>query len=279
MLKIKILVALGILLLLIACNQKVVKEIALERLKNFAINMGLMDPPPKPPEPDSYIEPSLDQRHVNGEFVRELYRVVLNREVKDESEFTAALNVLDQGGHFEGLYNGLVYSDEYRKMETGTAPVAAFKEYAELMAWLTLDQKYDSIRKMSEEKPSGAENLPGMKTESAMPKSEDLEKEHAAMVERFSSSSLLQPQYSLKRKLGEELLRTIDLKKEYREKLATWYGTFTARINVKGVDYGLPQRNKSEGHYHYRWALQNTEDRIKWECLNRLHRLMNDRAK
>ena len=194
-------------------------------------------PPPQASVPTLTETPvSESDRKVSAAFLRELYKVVLEREIR-EDEFNRLMNVLDQGGHYEGLYNGVVYSDEYRAKETGISPAGAVKIFVEVEALL------------------GGEHV---------------------NIVQLEQSAISEPAFTLKRKLGEDVLKMIDSKKGYREKLATWYGGFTAKLNAKGADFGMPQRNNLDEYYHYKWALDAEEDRVKWECLNRIHMLMNN---
>ncbi len=179
-------------------------------------------------------EPTIDQRNINGEFIRELYKVVLVKELKDENVFIRYMNVLDQGGHYEGVYNGIVYSYVYKNLEQGTTPVGALKAFSKILNLLTSQSE-----------------------------------------ETIESQYLRTSLYTLKRVLAEEVLKTIDTQSEYREKLATWYSKFTVELNKFGIDFGIDKRNQIDETYHYKWALTADTDRLKWECLNRVHRILN----
>ncbi|HRK02423.1 MAG TPA: hypothetical protein PLH57_07125 [Oligoflexia bacterium] len=229
--------------------------------------------PSKEPSPEDI---PLEHRAINGEFIRELFQVVLERSIASEDEFLRYMNVLDQGGHYEGIYNGVVYSAEFREKEKGNATVSSLKLFAEIMTQITLDQKYDPLRIYPSNDTS--EDVPTIKDSNSSPQTpQPSPEERSALVEHFEKEGLTRSLYTLKRRLGEELLKTIDLKKEYREKLATWYGKFSVFLNSQGTDFGIPQRNVKNEYYHYKWGLQADEDRLKWECLNRIHRLMNRR--
>lgn len=253
------------------------RDMLIEKLKpkeQAKKNAATARNPGEPAEPQP-----MERRQVNAEYLREAFRVVLGREVTQE-EFVRLLNVLDQGAHYEGLYNGLVYSQEYRDKEKGRAPAGAMKIYSVVMAELVLAQKYDPIKIAagSEDEPKPDVPKPANDAPPAAAP-QPTHAERTALEGQYELEALELPPYTLKRKLGEELLRTIDLKKGYREKLATWYGRFTVFLNLKGVDYGLAQRNNKSEYYHYKWALEAGEDRLKWECLNRLHALVNSTMK
>lgn len=191
-------------------------------------------------------ELTLDQKRVNGEFIREVHKVVLEREVTSAEEFLKYMNILDQGAHYEAIYNGIVYSSEYKKKENGVAPARALKTYIELATDLAVERLNDV--------------------------NDEAKK---VLQKKFEYEGLNKSLYFLKRRLGEELLKTFEEKKEYREKLSTWYGIFAKKLNSKNIDFGISARNNPDEYYHYKWALYADEDRIIWECLNRIHRIMN----
>ena len=215
-------------------------------------------------------DPSSTHREMNAEIIKEMFKVVLNRELRSDEELAKYMNVMDQGGHFEGIYNGLVYSTEYKSDEKGVATVNALKMYADLMAQITLDQKFDPLKI---QKPDITPDVPTSTNSDLAPPQPSAE-ERLSQVKLNERDGITKSLYVLKRRLGEETLKTIDLKKEYKEKLATWYGRFTVFLNKKGVDFGVPQRNRADENYHYKFALESDEDRLKWECLNRIHMLM-----
>ncbi len=107
---------------------------------------------------------------VHGEFLHEAFRAVLAREPFNEEEFNKYLNTLQQGGHYEGVYNGMVYSTEYRDRERGVTPISALKFFAELMTNLALDQKYDlALRRNLEEEIKPRVPLPPEKERAPAP--------------------------------------------------------------------------------------------------------------
>ncbi len=82
--------------------------------------------------------------------------------------------------------------------------------------------------------------------------------------------------YTLKRLLGERALQLINAQASHREGLAQWYGKWVAKICQRSIDFGVPLRNRSDEAFHAQWAMNNSEDRLKWEVLNRLHRVLNE---
>lgn len=213
-----------------------------------------------------------DNRAVNAAYLKELFKVVLLRDLRNQEEFDKFMNVMDQGGSYEGIYNGLVYSQEYKDKEKGVAPVSAVKAFADVMAQLKLDQKYDPL------KISAPETNDPLDTDRLEPP-QPTELERTSLIGDFEREAMALPLFTLKRKLGEEVIRTIELKREYKEKFATWYGRFSVFLNKKDVDFGVPLRNRKDEYYHYKWALDAEEDRLRWESLNRVHVLLNAYAK
>lgn len=225
------------------------------------------------PQPTEHVSPpahSQTNAELHAEFLRELFLVVLERQPHNQQEFLKYMNALYQGASYEGVYNGVVYSREYRNKEVGTAaPVRSIKLFAEIQGTLLLNQKYDPLKIKNPAVPDVPTNIV-----SSPPQPTD--QERTDILARMDQEALGKSLSTLKRLLGEEILKTIDLKKEYREKLAAWYGRFTVFLNKKNLDFSIPQRNIQDEYFHYKWALQASEDRIKWECLNRIHRLMNE---
>lgn len=257
------------LLTLAGCNSEVTKFF--NETIGPIIGITLPDPNAQskkdsnPKEPEL---PSADNRQLNADFIRELYRVVLLRDLRNRDEFDRYMTMMDQGGHYEGIYNGIVYSNDYKEKEKGVASVTALKAFSEILAQLKLDQKYDSLQIANESEPA--------KDKIAPPQPTDAERQTLrAEIER---DELTKSPFYFKRVLGEQVIKTIELKREYREKLATWYGRFSALLNKRGVDFGIPDRNKPSEYFHYKWALTADEDRLTWECINRVHRLINSTA-
>ena len=231
--------------------------------------LSKLSPPPESPAPKpgevSDVVLTEDHRQVAAEFVKEMVLVVLERELSDVNEFSKLVNNLEQGGHYEALYNGLIYSQEYRAKEKQVAPISALRRFAEMMAELTLDQKPEQQTVSKQELQQDAQQAASVDSNGAK----------GVLIEEFLKQGVTQSKYTLKRRLSEELLKTIDLKKEYAEKLATWYAQFAVRLLRYQIDFGLSPRNNTDEYYHYKWALTAGEDRLKWECLNRIHRVMN----
>ena len=97
-----------------------------------------------------------------------------------------------------------------------------------------------------------------------------------ALADKYTKQFVGASIFTLKRVLGDEALRVVAVKKEYPEKLALWYSKWVVHMAERGVDFGISQRNKPDEAFHYKWAMAASDDRVNWEVLNRVHRLLND---
>jgi hypothetical protein len=177
--------------------------------------------------------------------VSEMIEQVLGRPAKNKSEVEGWANVLAQRGSVEGVYHGIVLSTEYTQLEKGQADVKALRFFAHEMAML--------------DSPASNEEDPKIKTGS----------------EAYAKANMATPLFTMKRELGEKLIREADKRKDNKETLAAWYGALAARWARQNVDFGLPQRNKADEIFHFNWAKENNLGMIQWELLNKIHRLMN----
>lgn len=209
-------------------------------------------------------------KRVNMEFIREVHQVTLNRSPSDD-EYNKWMNVIDQGGSYEGIYNGLVNGAEYAQTEKGIAPPSGIRLYAELMARIALDIKYDPIKIKA---AKDEDTTLGIARSTPLP-TEPTEEEKKALIADFAVKAVNKSQATLRKETGAEALKLMEMKREYKEKFATWYGKFVVYSNSKNINFGIEERNKGDEQFHYKWALQNEEDRVKWEIINRIHRLYN----
>ena len=237
---------LALLILLPGCrlSEDVVKVFNLHVGPVFGVRLEYLVAPSPAPKAAEEAPKDMEAHHrVNAAFLKEVHLVVLERTVTQE-EFARWLNVLDQGGSYEGIYNGLANGDEYRAKEKGVAPPQALRLYAQTMTELTITKETEGDRKK--------------------------------MLADFAQKGVNKSLYTLKREVAQEALKAADGVREYKEKFATWYGRFAAVTNKLGVDFGAPDRNSADELVHYRWALVHGEDPVKWEMLNRIHRLFNN---
>jgi hypothetical protein len=185
----------------------------------------------------------------SAEIFREMYTVVYIEEPKDRSDFVRWANALNQGASLEGVYNGLVHSTNYQRLEAlpSSASPGALKVFGEEFAFLVQEHQ-------------AASPAPTLQTLSE------------GASKQYVGASI----YTLKRVLGDEALLLVASKNEFRERLAFWYSKWVVRMTQRNIDFGLALRNKPDEAFHYKWALNTSEDRIKWEILNRLHRVLNE---
>ncbi len=255
------------------------------------------------------------QSKINAELLQEMYRIVLIREPKDRSEFGSLVDTLNQGASFEGLYNGFTHSADYRQMEhanPGASPDALkvfASELAELEAELPEPTEFTEKSALplaaavqpgmegggggqpaAAQGPEGVSTLEFGKKEEAPPApvaaappaadamtpASPKPFDKAAAEQRYLQIFIGASIYTMKRVLGDSALRVMEVKREYTEKFALWYGKWVLRICGRNVDFGLGLRNKADEQFHYKWALAAAPDRLQWEVLNRLHRVLND---
>ncbi len=178
--------------------------------------------------------------------VLEMQEQIFSRPVKDQNSASALANVLSQRASIEGVYHGIVLSTEYVALEKGQpSNVKALRFYGNEMAMLDY--------------PAATESDPRVVSASA----------------KYLKDSMGWPIYTLKRELGERILRESEGRKDDSEKLAAWYSGIAARWAKYEIDFGLPQRNNKDEVFHFNWAKENTLGMIQWELLNRAHRILN----
>lgn len=216
----------------------------------------------------------------NAEVFREIYEVIFAKEPKDRGEFGNWVDTLNQGASLEGVYNGLVYSKEYRRLETigDSASAEALRVFGEELALLEVELP-NPTRFVRESGSSELVPAPAPAPSTVSMVQPTPEPTPAMLAEGYSKQFIGASIYTLKRVLGAEALKIVSSKSEYREKQAFWYSKWVARIARKNVDFGLVLRNKPDEALHFKWAVENSEDRLKWEVLNRLHRVLNEANK
>lgn len=234
----------------------------------------------------------------NAETLQEIYRVVFNRDPKDKAEFGSLVDSLNQGASFEGIYNGFVHSSEYRRLEVAHAgaSVEALKLFSQELGAIEVElatpTEFDA--KASQPLPlpvqPSADALPpadgikvieygkGQVTESPQPLTSAVVKPDAMqLADRYGKVFVGASIFTLKRTLGDEAQKLVAALK--RDRLAAWYGRWVVRMAATGVDFGIAQRNLPDETFHSQWALTANVDRLEWEILNRLHRVLNEANK
>jgi hypothetical protein len=236
--------------------------------------------------------PSQEAAHSkqNGELLQEVLRVVYDRDLKDSAQFGNLVDSMNQGASLEGLYNGFIHSSNYRKLEVanpGASPKALgffANELARTEAELSVPAEFgpDSAQPLGETVQPSADSPGGVDeqtyghgsasvTPSPSPSRVSISRLDGKYTVDFSGASI----YTLKRVLGDEMLRLVDEKSKDPKALQTWYGAWVVRMCEKNVDFGLPLRNKADAAFHAQWAATADADHLLWEVLNRVHRVLN----
>jgi hypothetical protein len=218
----------------------------------------------------------------NSELFHEMFSVVFMREPKDRSEFGIWVDTLNQGASLEGVHNGLVKSADYRNLESkGTASVEALKVFSEELAELELELPTPTVFDPLSAAPSPTVSpSPSPLHEHAEAPVPVLLPPHEvsarALTEQYKHLFVGGSIYLLKRTLADEALRVIASKGEFKEKRALWYSKWVVHMTARHVDFGVSLRNKPDEAFHYKWAIEAAADRLSWEVLNRLHRVLNE---
>lgn len=238
---------------------------------------------PKPSEAPNPVAEDFSSQNArnaksNAELLHEVFVVVFIREPKDRGEFGSLVDSMNQGASIEGMYNGFTHSSDYRRLElanAGASPEAlqAFgEELAILEAELPTPVEFDAQAAPVDKPHADGVNV----IEYGKAPQSGTRVDIKALSDKYTKQFVGASIYTLKRILGDEALRVITVKKEYPEKLALWYSKWVVHMAARGVDYGIALRNKPDEQFHYKWALSAGEDRVKWEVLNRVHRLLNE---
>lgn len=207
----------------------------------------------------------------NAELLNEVYRVVLLRE-PSKGEFGSLVDTLNQGASIEGLYNGFTHSTAYRRLEAGAgaASAATLKAFGELLAELQRElpapTAFDSRSAQPLEVLSASE-VAGQATGKGA--AGEISAERYSRI--FAGASF----YTLKRVAGDEALKVLAAKKAVPEQLALWYSKWVVQMASRQVDFGIEQRNRADEGFHRGWVAQVPADRLTWEILNRVHRVLN----
>lgn len=269
-------------------------------LKQLGVGDGSESPQPQvsaSPSPGLNSSNAAMRAKANAELLREILLVALQKEPKDPAEFGNWVDTLNQGASLEGVYNGLTHSTEFRALEEankGALPEAlkAFgQELALLEAELPVVTQFDARSALplpvmgtvpSEGGTPGGSNSrdPAQEVHGAKTLDGNAEKKPPVdvnvLAEQYSKQFVGASIFTLKRVIGDEALKVIAIKSEYREKLALWYSKWVVHMSQLNVDFGVPLRNKPDETMHYKWVLDNSNDRVMWEVLNRLHRVLNE---
>ena len=238
--------------------------------------------------PNGSVSVNAAKAKANAELLREMYVSVNGVPPTNRADFGSMLDSMNQGASLEGVYNGFIHSAAYRKLEVenpGAQP-DALKFFVDELAQIEMElpsvtefngdsaKPIELIDPASENTPSVESfSFPAKKPSAAAAKQpEGITKD--ALVLKYSKLFNKSSIFTLKRVLGDEALKLIQTKKDNKEQLAGWYGKWALKLAAINIDFGIQQRNIADEQFHSKWAMAATEDQIRWEVLNRLHRVL-----
>jgi ABC-type uncharacterized transport system permease subunit len=215
-----------------------------------------------------------------GEIFNEMIQVIFETPLKDQNIYESYLGSFSQGASLEGVYNGLTHSNQYRELEKTSQPATApaLRFFSEQMSFIQkqiktpMDLRPELAQPLAEVSyPTGQEiDLPKKileKKSRQKSKVDDVEEISAL----FKNASFL----TLKRILGDAALRLLSESAVDPLILSELYGKWSASLAERNVNFGLKLRNETNAEFHTAWAKVNPLDRLSWEVLNRIHRVMN----
>ena len=235
----------------------------------------------------SYSSQAAKEAKANAELLHEMDQVIYIHEPENRSDFGNMVDSMNQGASLEGIYNGLVHSSDYRKLEVASPGSTAealhifCEQLASLEAELPMPTKFDATSAQPLALPvqpsaddSAVEEDFGQSPSPSPSANAPFDKK--AWTEKYSQIFVGSSIYTLKRILGDEALKVVAVKKDYPSTLYQWYSQWAVHMTSYGVDFGLEQRNSTDPQFHYDWAKSASQDRLEWEILNRIHRVLND---
>lgn len=243
-------------------------------------------PSPAAPE-DPALGASAQRAQENRELLREVFSIVLVRDPMSPSanagyraQFVGLLHTLNQGASLEGVYNGLTHSSAYRELELrgAAASDAEVLAFARLLAGLEEALPAATVFDSSSARPLKILSFEELANPTGSPAPAPSPSALAAASvspERYAEIFKGATRYTLKRVAGDEALKVIAAKKASPGALAAWYGKWVLAANAFGVDFGIPLRHHGEEEFHRRWANEAPLDRLTWEVLTRVHRILN----
>lgn len=223
----------------------------------------------------------------NDEILGEMFLVTFfsERSDIDAREFSDLSQSLKQGASIEGVYRGLIASSRYRTLEsqTGAATPALLKAFA-----VELAQVRDGMKNPRKYSATEASDVPSVSypdetdagvdvkvfplvTPQQAAVKKNVDEDAGDLAKTFVGASL----FTLKRVLSEAALMRVDSLGGSHDQVAQWYAKLAVRLARAKIDFGLDQRNLADEDFHFTWAMKASDDRIKWEILNRYHRYLN----
>ena len=226
----------------------------------------------------------------NSELLFEMTTVVFNlKEVDDKSNFGALANSLNDGASLEGIYRGLIMGSRYRGLEAKSqaASPELLKLFAHEMAELQLEMKNpteflkeEAIKPPSIEYPDGNSINFVSNAPKAAPHSQEVKPKpnKNALADELLDNFIGASPFTLKRVLADEAMKKMDEMKDSQGEFAQWYAKLVVRLCEAHIDFGLAQRDDPNFDFHFKFAQTMSLDRVKWEVLNRFHRLLNSKV-
>lgn len=266
--------------LLSACNVPEPLENAVESFKRL-VGVGIVAPTPAA-SPSVSAEVAMTK--ANAELLAEMFQVTFNKKEVDDPQYASLVSSLNQGASLEGIYRGLVMGSQYRVLESKAKAASpdAIKFFAMEMGDLQITMKNPTLFTKDSAKqlptidyPDGDSATPDSYTFGETKQTSDAKKTKQQLVDELLQDFIGATPYTLKRVIADEVLKKIDEMKDSRADLAQWYAGLVVHLSGAHTDFGLPQRNSDDFDFHSRFATTMSLDRVKWEVLNRYHRIIN----
>jgi len=248
------------------------------------LGLGLLEP-----QPVASANPVVRKEKANAEFLSEMIRVVTLGEPQDFKDFRDLHDALNLGASYEGVYNGLSHSGVYRQLEASNPQSSAesLRFFCDELMLLENELPEPTQFEPSAAKPLSAPVWPTEVVEGeegnqpaedpsrvkqiVFGKAKTAPPPASTCLEIFQGASF----FTLKRVIGEEALKVIQVKATQSQALAEWYGPWVKRMAGYKVDFGLKERNQADEAFHAGWSKSVPTDLLRWEVLNRYHRIIN----
>lgn len=179
--------------------------------------------------------PPARRRQFDYAFLQELYVVTRKSEAKDE-DLANWINVLDQGGSREGVYQALVLDEVYAALENMEE-----KPTEKLLAfYLKFSQRF--LNQTARKESLATLNLFSLKR--------ILTEKVLDLMGHYESNSL--------------------------DNLYQWYGVFSGELAAEHAQFlKTPLRQNSDVNYHLEWARKMPVEHIRSEFIIKIHTVMN----
>jgi len=230
-------------------------------------------------QPPHFHETHESRRSWALEVVPEMYRVLLRKNPPPQ-DYEGWVEVLTQGASLEGVYRGLVTSSGYRSLETRGPKISL----SSLEYWVRDWKKSASFfRACGDRIPSliwsdrlaqasplfPSDPQPVISQEGKPP---GINSSFQEWVEFFSETSVA----TFARVMTNLYLR--GSQECPQSSRMDWYGPWAAdvarRARERHINLGHELRLRDSAEFHRVWAGQMTLDRVHWEMVNKINRLL-----